>query len=144
MTIICVSTKALGQLFTENDYYLVVILFLFCTVMKLFNPTLQWLICGVYSDFHFIKISFAMKIAQTFLETKSDCFLLFSTLQLHILTKTWLFWFTKYFPKKLQNPLKAYFYLAMSEESHLYLGIGDDLGHLFTKAVIKSASLGQV
>lgn len=85
-----------------------------------------------------------MKIAQTFLETKSNCFLLFSTSQLHILTKSWRFWFTKYFPKKLQNPMKAYFYLSMSKESHLYLGIGDDLGHLFTKAIIKSANLGKV
>lgn len=78
--------------------------------MKLFNPTLYWLICGVYSDFHVIKISFATKIAHTFLETKKNFFSLFSLSQLVILTKSWLVYhFPKYFQKEWLNTLEDLF-----------------------------------
>ena len=96
------------------------------------------------SDFHFIKISFAMKIAQTFLETKNNCFSLFSPSQLHILTKSWLFYyFPRYFHKKLQNALGDLF-LFVSQESVRYQGTGDDLGLLFPEALTKSAGLRKV
>lgn len=80
-----------------------VILPFFCIVMKLLNPTLYWLICGVYSDFHVIEISFATKIAHT----KKNCFSLFSLSQLPILTESWLVYhFPKNFQKQWLNTLE--------------------------------------
>lgn len=51
-----------------------------------------------------------MKIAHTFLETKKNCFSLFSLSQLPILTKSWLVYhFPKYFQKELLNTLQDLF-----------------------------------
>lgn len=40
--------------------------------------------------------------------------------------------------------MKSYFYLSIPQKHHLALGIGDDLGHLFMKAIVKCAGLGQL
>lgn len=96
--------------------------------------------CG---DFHFIKISFAVKTAQTFLETKNNCSPLFSPSQLRILPKSWLFYyFPRYFHKELQNALGDLF-LFVSQESVLYVGIGDDLGLSFAEVLTKSKVSGK-
>lgn len=88
-----------------------------------------------------------MNIPQTFIETKSSRFPLFSPSQLHILSKTWpIYYFPKYFQYTIAECLWRLVLscLSMPWDGQPSLDTGDVFWPLVMEAIVDTASLGKV